>query len=281
MLLGLLEAHGVERHLDDWGLMDLADAVGGDPLGERELGGVVVGLPRLFRAAEIVGQLVRELGVFSLLGLLKSLCGSLGGSLGILLLASLRVGEQHPLFLALLVEARIFGGVVLGQRVPIGLRALVGEGALQRRPGLLPPLGGLGDRLVGALDILRRLGPHLGGLAGLLVGEFDPLLLVLLQDGSQLGRHGIPGRLVLGAPEFGGLALLSRGFRCFVGSFVGGIVPFPAAFGLTLVALVPIGGRGHFGLVFAGFAEIGHQRHGLGDVHRLRRHCPGLAVQVV
>src|SRR5260370_21555384 len=126
MLLGLLEAHGVERHLDDWGLMDLADAVGGDALGEQELGELVVGLPRLFRAAEIVGQLVRELGVFSLLGLLTSLCGSLGGSLGILLLASLRVGEQHLLFLALLVEARLFGGAFLGQRLPIDLRPLGG-----------------------------------------------------------------------------------------------------------------------------------------------------------
>ena len=39
-------------------------------------------------------------------------------------------------------------------------------------------------------------------LARLLVDELDPLLLVLLQHRPQFGRHGIPGRLVLGAPEF-------------------------------------------------------------------------------
>src|SRR5260370_5963859 len=280
MLLGLVRGHRAERRRDDRRLVDLGDAVGRDALGEQELGELVVGLLRLVRAAEIVRQLVRELGVFGLLDLLKGLCGAFAGGLGILLLAPIRVGEQHLLFLPLLVEARIFGGVFLGQRLPVNLRPLVGEGALQRRPGLLPPLGGLGDRRVGALDILRRLGAHRGGLAGLLVRELDPLLLVLLQDRPQLGRHGIPGRLVLGAPEFGGLALLGRGFRFFVGSFVDGIVPFAAAFGLDLIALVPIGGRCLFSLVFAGFAKIGHQRYGLGEVHGLGAPCPVRAGQI-
>src|SRR5260370_23782367 len=172
MLLGLLEAHRVERYFDDRRLVDLGDAVGRDALREQELGQVVVSLLCLLRAAEIVGQLVRELGVFGLLDLLKGLRGALGGGLGILLRASIRVGEQRLLFLPLLVEARIFGWVFLGQRLPVDLGPFVGEGALQRRPGLLPPLGGLGDRRVGTLDILRRLGPHLGGVAGLLVDQF-------------------------------------------------------------------------------------------------------------
>jgi hypothetical protein len=46
--------------------MDLGDAVGGDALGEQELAELVVGLGGLLRAAEIIGQLVRELGVFRL-----------------------------------------------------------------------------------------------------------------------------------------------------------------------------------------------------------------------
>ena len=139
---------------------------------------------------------------------------------------------------------------------------------------------GLGDRLVGALHLFRRPRPDRRGLAGLLVHELDSLLLVLLQDRPQLGRHGIPGGLVLGAPEFGGLAVFSRGFRFFVGGFFGGIVLFPAIVGRSVVALVPIGRRSHFSFVFADFAKIGHQRHGLGNVHRLRCRCPVLAVQV-
>src|SRR4030088_474833 len=130
MLLGLLEAHGGERHFDDRGLMDLGDAVGRDALGEQEVAELVVGLGGLLRAAEIIGQLVRELGVFGLLGQLKGLHGAFGGGLGILLLAPIRVGEERLLFLALLVEARVFGGVFLGQRLPVDRCPLVGEGLL-------------------------------------------------------------------------------------------------------------------------------------------------------
>ena len=70
---------------------------------------------------------------------------------------------------------------------------------------------------VGALDVLCRLGAHLGGLAGLLIDELDPLLLVLLQHWPQLGRHGIPGGLVLGAPEFGELSVLRRSLSFLAG----------------------------------------------------------------
>src|SRR5260370_39404257 len=127
MLVGLLEAHGAERHLDDRRLVDLGDAVGRDALGEQELAELVVSLLCLLRAAEIVGQLVRELGVFGLLDLLKGLRGALGGGLGILLLASIRVGEPRLLFLPLLVEARIFGWVFLVQRLPVALGPFVGD----------------------------------------------------------------------------------------------------------------------------------------------------------
>jgi len=140
----------------------------------------------------------------------------------------------------------------------------VGEGLLHRRPGLPPPLGSLDDHGIGPLDILCRLGPHLGGLAGLLVDKLDPLLLVLLQHRPQLERHGIPGGLVLGAPEFRGLGVFRRGLCFLVGSVSGGLVPFPAAFGLCVVALVSVARRGLFSLVFGGFAEIVHQRHGRG-----------------
>src|SRR3979490_786995 len=104
MLLGLLEAHGSERHFDDRGLIDLGDAVGRDALGEQELAELVVGLPRRLRAAEIIGQLVRELGVLGARGVLEDLLGAFAGGLGILLLTLLRAGEQRLVLLALLVE---------------------------------------------------------------------------------------------------------------------------------------------------------------------------------
>jgi hypothetical protein len=97
---------------------------------------------------------------------------------------------------------------------------------------MLPPLGGLDNHGIGALDILRRLLPHGGSFARLLVRELDPPLLVLLQHRPQLGRHGIPGGLVFGAPEFGRLGVLRRGLCFLVGGVFGGLVPLPAAFGL-------------------------------------------------
>ena len=57
--------------------MDLVDAVGRDALGEQELAELVVGLLRRLGRAEIVGQLVRELGVLGVLGVLEGLLGAL------------------------------------------------------------------------------------------------------------------------------------------------------------------------------------------------------------
>ena len=171
-------------------------------------------------------------------------------------------------------------GYSLGKLGPVDLGPLVGEGPLQRRAGLLPPLCSLVDGGVGALDLDGRQSPHLGGLARLLVDELDPLLLVLLQQRTQLGRHGIPGRLVFGAPEFGSIAAVGGGFGFFVGSFFGGLALFPVAFGDRVVTRALVGGRSLLSLLLGGFAKIGHQRDGLGDVHGLGCRRPVLAVQV-
>ena len=53
--LGLLEAHGAQRQLDDRGLVDGGDAVGRDALGEQEPAELVVGLGRAVRA-EVLRQ---------------------------------------------------------------------------------------------------------------------------------------------------------------------------------------------------------------------------------
>jgi hypothetical protein len=52
--------------------MDLGHTVGRDALGEQELAERFVGLLRLFRAAEVVGQAVRELGVLACLASLNA-----------------------------------------------------------------------------------------------------------------------------------------------------------------------------------------------------------------
>ena len=74
---------------------------------------------------------------------------------------------------------------------------------------------------------------------------------------------------------------MRRCFRFLVDSVGGGLVPVLAVLGRRVVALVPIGGRSLYRLVvFGRFAKIGHQRHGLGDVHRVGPEGRVVAVQI-
>ena len=106
------------------------------------------------------------------------------------------------LMVALLLEPRPFGRVVCGELVPVDLRPPVGKGLLEGRAVLLPPGRRLLDDADGALGHAHGLLAHLGRLAGLLVDEGDALLLVLGDQRPQRLGHVLPGRLVLGAPEF-------------------------------------------------------------------------------
>ena len=76
--LGVLEAHGGERQLDDGGLVDGVDAVGRDALGEQEAASSSVGLGDR-GCRRIPGSLVGELGVLDLLRLQERLLGPLPG----------------------------------------------------------------------------------------------------------------------------------------------------------------------------------------------------------
>ena len=138
LLLGLLEAHGAERQLDDRRLMDGGDTVGRDALGEQGPPERVVGLGGTVRA-EILRSFLGEFGVLGLAGGEERLFRLLVGGGDVCLAAAAGFGQQGRLMVALLVEARAFGRIVLGQLVPVDLRPFVGEGLLEGRTVLLPP----------------------------------------------------------------------------------------------------------------------------------------------
>ena len=132
-----LPAHGGESKLDDGGFVDLGDAVGRDALVEEEAAQRVVGLARAV-GAEVLGELVGELGMLGAARGLHLLLGPLLGRRHLGLAAALGLGEQRLLFLALLHQALDAFRILLGQRLPVDARPLVGNGLAEGGTVLAP-----------------------------------------------------------------------------------------------------------------------------------------------
>ena len=188
------------------------------------------------------------------------------------------------LFLALLVEARIFRR---GLSRPAS-SSRPGPTCRRRRccsagPACCHHCAASGDQRrwrAGRLATARvRI---VSGLARLFVDELDPLLLVLLQHRAQLGRHGIPGRPCPRRSRIRGprpSSAEASASSSAASSAASSSSP-PPSVGRRSSPSPSSADAVSSASSSADFAEIGHQRHGLGDVHRLGARCPVLAVQI-